>query len=239
MTDPWWQTAFGEDYLTIYAHRDDAAAKDEIGGLLPRLRRAPGPVLDACGGAGRHHQALHDAGLSVVGFDWSMPLLRQAAQRPSIAGRLARGDVRSPPFSRGFGAVLLLFTAFGYFDELSNQRTLAGLAELVALGGWLVLDLPEATRVRAGLVPRSERTLPDGTLVHERRWLDGDHVCKTITIDRDGQPQRQHQERVRLYTDAEIASLAMTAGLDPVDTWNSLRGGDRDDGRRVWWLRRP
>ena len=71
----------------------DAAAREEVAGLLPRLSAAPGPVLDACCGHGRHLAALRDAGITAVGFDYSAPLLTAGMAKDQARGRLVRADV--------------------------------------------------------------------------------------------------------------------------------------------------
>ncbi len=146
---PWWQAAFAAGYEQVYAHRDDASAAGEIAGLLPRLRQAPGAVLDAGCGNGRHLQALRAAGLPAFGFDLSPQLLASARLRPPCQGRLVRADMRAPPLAGGWGAIVLLFTAFGYFDDAGNAALLRRLAEMLAPGGWLLLDLPEPARCAA------------------------------------------------------------------------------------------
>lgn len=232
---PWWEVAFGDQYDTVYAHRSDAAATAEVAGLLPRLQAAGGLVCDACCGNGRHLQAMQAAGLPAVGFDYSAHLLATARQRP-IAGRLVRADIRHPPFPHdGFDAVTVLFTAFGYFDDASNAAALAGLASLLRPGGWLVLDLPDVERLRATLVPESQRTTADGTVISEQRRLEGAFVVKDVFLQRAGRDVGRWQERVRLYADAEIEQLGRPDFT--VDArWSSLRGPAADDGRRVHWL---
>lgn len=234
---PWWEVAFGDQYDTVYAHRSDTAAAAEVAGLMPRLSAAGGLVCDACCGNGRHLQAMKAAGLRAVGFDFSAHLLTTARQRP-IAGRLARADIRLPPFLRGaFDAVTVLFTAFGYFDDASNAAALAGLASLLRPGGWLVLDLPDVDHLCSTLVPESRRTAPDGTLITERRRLDGTFVVKEVLLQRAGSDIGKWQERVRLYTDVELEQLT-TVDFHTADRWSSLRGPTVDDSRRVHWLER-
>jgi len=236
---PWWQHAFGPLYSEVYHHRDDAAAAAEIAGLLPRLRERPGPVIDAACGGGRHLAALRHAGISAHGFDLSPDLLALAAQREQCLGRLARGDLRRPPFAAGScQAVLLLFTAFGYFDEAGNADCLAALAALLAPQGWMMIDLPERDHLRQTLVPESRRTTPRGLSVHERRTLVGERVEKTVVVEHDGRPVATWNESVRLYTPCEIDNLADVCGLSLVDCWPSLRGPESDDGRAIYWLRR-
>lgn len=241
MSDPapeWWTQAFGPLYAEVYHHRDESVAVAEIAGLLPRLRQQPGLVLDAACGGGRHLAALGAAGLPALGFDLSPELLAVAGQRPLCHARLARGDLRQPPFAdRSCAAVLLLFTAFGYFDEAGNAACLKALARLVAPSGWLLLDLPERDRLRRDLVAESRRTTPRGLEVHERRSLIGNRVDKQVHVMHAGQSVATWNESVRLYTACEIDNLADDCGLSLIDCWPGLRGPESDEGRMVCWLR--
>jgi SAM-dependent methyltransferase len=229
-TTAWWQEAFAAEYLAVYAHRDDASAVAEIAGLEPWLGR--GPILDACCGNGRHLAALRRSGHTAVGFDWSADLLR-AGRVPSAT---VRADVRAIPYAGGFSAVLVLFTAFGYFDEGDNLRALQSLAAQVAPGGRLLLDLPDATRLRAGLVAHSARTVA-GIEVLEHRRLEGLRVLKDVHLRHADGRERRYTESVRLYEPEEIAGLAAQVGLSVEASWRSLRGPQLDDGRAVYWLR--
>ncbi len=234
---PWWEAAFGEDYLAVYAHRDDAQGAAEIAGILPHLR---GPVLDAGCGGGRHLAALRAAGLTAVGFDLSQPLLTAARERPAVRGRITRGDLRAIPLADGaFVSVLVLFTAFGYFDDEANAATLQGLGRHLTPDGLLILDLPDAAWVRATLVPHSERTTATGIRITEDRSLTPTRVEKQVTLVHPDGRQRTYRESVRLYDDADLPRLATPVGLRVADCWPSLRGPDQDDHRRVWFLRRP
>ena len=230
---PWWQAAFGPDYEAVYAHRSDDAAMAEIAGLVPYL--GDGPVLDACCGNGRHLAALQRAGIAAVGFDYSANLLRSAATRPEVSGRVSRADVRAIPYTGGFSAVLVLFTAFGYFDEADNGRALAALAGQLAAGGSLILDLPDPQRVRAGLVPESVKSVA-GLTIREQRRIDGPRVLKDVQISRTDGSVHAYTESVRLYAEDEIADMAASVGLRVRACWPSLRGQEIDDGRQVWWL---
>jgi len=231
----WWRAAFAEHYSEVYHHRDDSSATREIAGLLPRLRAAPGPVLDACCGGGRHLAAMRAAGLDAYGFDFSAHLIAQAQARKECTGRVVRGDMRAPPFGGGFGAITLLFTAFGYFDDAGNAATLAALAKLVVPGGWLVLDLPDPERMRANLIPESSRTTPAGVEVLERRRLCHPYVEKTVSVFDNGIIVATWLERIRLYDRADIIALGQSASLT-AEWWPGLEGPRSDAGRLVAWL---
>lgn len=230
---PWWQAAFGPDYELVYAHRSDDAATAEIAGLLPHL--GSGPVLDACCGNGRHLAALQRAGITAVGFDYSANLLRSAATRAEASGRVSRADVRAIPFAGNFSAVLVLFTAFGYFDEADNGVALAALAGQLAAGGSLVLDLPDPQRVYASLVRESSKTVA-GLTIREQRRIEGQRVVKDVHISRPDGSLHTYTESVRLYAADEIGRLATSVGLRVNACWSSLRDAAIDEGRQVWWL---
>lgn len=233
-TAPWWAAAFGPDYEAVYAHRSDADADAEIAGIFSGL--GDGPIADACCGNGRHLAALRRRGKIALGFDFSADLLRSAAMRPAAAGCMARADVRAIPFAaNSFSAVLVLFTAFGYFDEADNAKTLAGLARLLTVGGSLILDLPEPQRLRAGLIEHSQRT-SGGLHIDERRRLEGKRVIKEVRITRSDGSTHAYTESVRLYDAAEMTRLATAAGLEVRACWPSLRGPTIDEDRQVWWL---
>ncbi len=231
MSGDWWREAFGAGYADVYAHRDDASATSEIADLLPRLRDAPGPILDAGCGNGRHLAALRAAGIPAVGFDFSRHQLDAARLRSAVAGRLVRADLRVPPFvEASWGAVLLLFTGFGYFSDAENAACLARLARLLAPGGWLVLDLPDPEHVRRTLVASSERSIGDGGIVCERRRLVGDRVEKDVEVTSPAGVHAWH-ESVHLYDREDIAGMAKDNCMEPVECVGSI-------GRQIHWLRR-
>lgn len=234
----WWHQAFRAAYLEVYHHRDARQAEAEVAGLLPRLRQAPGPVVDAGCGAGRHLVALRAAGISAVGFDLSGDLLGVAHGHSALTGRLARGDLRAPPFATGCGAILCLFTGFGYFDDAGNQACLHALGSLLAPGGILVLDLPDPRCVQRDLQVSSRRTTPNGWLVEETRRINGQRIVKAViaTPPGAGAMPMTWQEDVRLYTPQEIPVMAQTAGLLVQDIWPGLRGPHSQEGRQVAWL---
>jgi len=239
---PWWETAFADVYLELYAHRDDRAARAEVAGVLPRLRSAPGPVCDVCCGTGRHLEAMREAGLNAIGYDLSPQLLAEGRKRRTIRGRLARGDIRRPPLASGLGAITLFFTAFGYFDDSANRAALGALGACLAPRGWLLLDLPDPERLVEALAPHTERTTASGARIMEQRSVEeGDHelrVEKKVTAQLADGSWHRYTESVRLYQAPEIAVMAVDAGLEAVDRWRSLRGGGHDDGRHVYWLRK-
>ncbi|HWO88099.1 MAG TPA: class I SAM-dependent methyltransferase [Gemmatimonadales bacterium] len=224
--NPWYERWFGEDYLELYRHRDEAEA-EQLVALLARhgIGGAGDLVLDLACGAGRHAAALARRGARVVGLDLSAALLRRARSRGQHA--LVRGDMRLLGLrTASFAAVVNLFTSFGYFDaDAEHRAVLDEVARVLVPGGWFVLDYLNATWVRAHLVARDRRAIGDRTIVQERRIsADGRWVEKTITMDSG----ESFQERVRLFDCRELAAMLMGSGLAAHAAYGDYSGAPQE-----------
>jgi SAM-dependent methyltransferase len=208
----WFEEWFGEEYLEMYPHRDDADADRAVALVLGTVPFQPGwRVLDVACGPGRHARAFRAAGARCVGVDLSAALLR-VAQRVTDAP-LVRGDMWYLPIrTRSMSLTVNLFTSFGYFDrDEEHESTLAEMVRTVEPGGWFVVDLLNPAAVRAGLVP-SERISVRGseTLVTRSITPDNRYVRKTIQRA-DG---RMFVERVRLFEPDEIGDMLVRTGVE-------------------------
>jgi SAM-dependent methyltransferase len=207
----WFEDWFGEEYLQLYPHRDDAEADRAVALVVEATGFRPGwRVLDVACGAGRHARAFLAAGARCVGIDLSAALLRIA--RSTTTAPLVRADMRALPIRPGsMDLTVNLFTSFGYFDRDEEHAT--ALSEMVATlrpGGWFVMDFLNPERVRQGLVPH-EVMLVDGARVRLTRAIsaDGRYVSKTIETPAG----RRFTERVRLFGAEEIGSMLSVAGV--------------------------
>lgn len=206
----WFEEWFGEAYLRLYPHRDDAEAERAVAllvgitGLQPRWR-----VLDVACGAGRHTRAFRSAGARCVGVDLSAALLRVA--RTVTDAPLVRADMRALPIRPGsMDLTVNLFTSFGYFaQEVEHVTALREMVETVRPGGWFAIDFLNPATVRARLVP-CERLALQGRDVEVTRSLspDGHYVSKTIFTD-----GRRYVERVRLFEPEEIEAMLGRTGV--------------------------
>jgi SAM-dependent methyltransferase len=217
----WFEEWFGEDYLRLYPHRDDADAARAVALIAHSVGLRPGwRVLDVACGAGRHARAFVQAGACCFGLDLSATLLRVARQVTTAP--LIRADMRQLPIRPwSMNLTVNLFTSFGYFERDAEHA--AALGEMVATlrsGGWFVIDFLNAPSVRAGLVPRETLRL-HGTDVTVNRSVspDGRYVCKTIESGNG----RRFTERVRLFGVEEIEAMLAAAGVAVHD-----RFGDYD-----------
>jgi SAM-dependent methyltransferase len=217
----WFEEWFGEEYLRLYPHRDDADAERAVG--LVRLAvpwRAGLRVLDIGAGAGRHARALVAAGASCVGLDLSAALLRRARQ--TTTAPLVRADMRRLPFRpRSFDLAVNLFTSFGYFGhDAEHAAVVEGMARTLRPGGYLVLDFLNADTVRAAVAASDATAGSVQTTVSRRLSDDGRYVLKTIRVPAD----RTYTERVRLLSPDDLAAMFRGAGLSIERTYGDYDG---------------
>lgn len=234
----WFETAFGRDYLALYAHRDKAEASAQADRLLEF--GFAGELLDLGCGAGRHVEAFARRGVRVIGVDRSDELL--AAASAELRHQLVRGDLRRLPFrDASFDGALSLFSSFGYFGPAGDRVALAEAARVLRPGGRLCLDLADPAAVRAGLVAESERRVGDLLLRESRELAEGGRlVIKRVESSGGSAGVRRWQERLWLYENEELGRLAEEVGFR-VESRRDGFGGGADAAlaaRRVWTLQR-
>jgi SAM-dependent methyltransferase len=220
----WFEQWFGEEYHALYPHRDAEDARRamelirRVGAWRPEER-----VLDLACGAGRHAAELERAGACVTGLDLSPAMLHGARQRSRVA--LVRGDMRALPFRAGcFGLVVNLFTSFGYFrTEAEHGEVVRQVGRVLAPGGRFVIDYLNADQVRRALQRDTEEItdLRSGARVRRRFSEEGRYVVKEIELRAE---HRSFQERVRLFSAAELEALLRDAGLSVVARFGGYDG---------------
>ena len=226
----WFEQWFGEEYHVLYPHRDEEEARRAVALVqraAPWSHPPGGWVLDLACGAGRHAAELERLGARVVGFDLSPSMLRRARAR--VRGPLVRGDMRALPFRPGsFALAVNLFTSFGYFrDDAEHRLVVRQVVAALRPGGRFVLDYLNADNVRRTLRRDTEAIDGAPTEVRVRRRFseEGKYVVKEIEL---GAENRSFQERVRLFSPAELTKLLEEEGLLVDATFGDYDGGPLD-----------
>ena len=219
----WYTEWFGDEYLELYAHRDEEEAEGHLALVEPLFAaEPPGRILDLACGAGRHSAALRRRGHAAFGIDLSLTLL---AQRPR--GVVAAGDMRRLPFASGvFDWVLNFFTSFGYFEtERENFRVLEEVVRVLAPQGRFLIDLMNLDSTLAHL-REYERREEGGRRVEIRRSWDPvqRRLDKRIRLASPGREPRTFLESVRAYTRDEVVIGMRWAGLEVTDIFGSFAG---------------
>jgi SAM-dependent methyltransferase len=223
----WFEEWFGEQYLQLYTHRDEADAERAIALVRRVVSWRPGlRVLDLGAGAGRHTRVLTAAGAWCVALDLSAPLLRRARQ--TTTAPLVRADMRRLPFRAGsFDLAVNLFTSFGYFaQDAEHAAVVAGVAQALRPGGHLVLDFLDADTVRAAVAAGEASAAPSQATAVRRLSDDGRFVLKTIRIPAD----RTYTERVRLLGPDDLKRMFQRAGFVVEHTFGDYDGRPLEPG---------
>lgn len=234
----WYKKWFGEDYLELYAHRDEDEADRHIDFVERFLARdgeeKPCAVLDLACGGGRHTANLRRRGYRALGVDLSITLLAVPPRVPSAAG-----DMRSLPFAAEvFDWILNFFTSFGYFErERENFEVLEELVRLLTPGGRFLIDFLNREHVLAHLKGEEVQVIR-GRRVEIERWYDGDtrRINKRMHLsDTGGAAGGTYLESVRAYSREELTIGMRWAGLEVDEVYGNFAGGpfDHDSERLI------
>ncbi len=233
----WWASYFDAHYLLEYEPIfSEGRDRREVSRLIELLALPDGArVLDCPCGQGRHAHPLAEAGFNVDGLDYSAPLIEAARERGT--GRMLRyrqGDMRALPtaWTGRFGAVLNLFTSFGFFtDPPDDALTIREFARVLKPDGVLIWHGGSRDGVMAKFLSRDWWKAADGTMIgHERDFdaLSGVLTIRTAWEGPAGSGTREH--RIRLYTATRLAELCADAGLLVEEAYDGFR--DRPLTRR-------
>ncbi|MFQ5638278.1 MAG: class I SAM-dependent methyltransferase [bacterium] len=207
----WYKDWFGEDYLIVYPHRDEAEAKSQVDFVEKILPMRPGQrILDLGCGSGRHAHELAERGYRVTCLDLSSVLLKLAKTKSdaSCCTRFVKADMRNIPFKQTFDCVVSFFTTFGYFQtDEENLQTLKSIDSALKSGGGFFLDYLNKDFVIDNLVPFDSRRQRGFEIIQERQYNRVDErVEKKIQLRKNGEV-REYFESVRLYTLEEMKAL--------------------------------
>ncbi len=223
----WYQEWFGEEYLDLYAHRDDREAVEHVEFLSRHFNEEPRAVLDLACGAGRHLAALRERGYRALGMDLSKVLLAEARGLPRV-----NGDMLCLPFADGaFDWVLNFFTSFGYFEgEAENLQVLQEMARVLSPGGLLVMDLFNRDYVVPRLIANETQKVR-GREVEIERWYDAkrERINKRIRIHTGPGSTRSFLESVRAYDPQEVLTAVRGVGLTAEVTFGGFSGEPFDE----------
>lgn len=224
---PWYERAFGEFYLELYAHRDEGEARRVLDLVFPGEELVGCRVLDLACGAGRYLPEIQRKGGQALGMDLSLPLLHEARAKLE-APVLVRADMRRIPLvDQSVDWLLSLFTSFGYFEDLETHRNLSReWARVVRTG--MVLDVPNPEHLEAHLVANSRREHGDRVVEEARRIEDSPRrVVKELRVlSSEGDLLLGYEERVMLFSPAQLDELMDDAGMEIRQRFGDYDGSD-------------
>lgn len=219
----WYEQAFSQTYLDVYAHRNDKQAQYEVSFVNKKFKfQSHHVVLDLCCGAGRHTFALAPLVDIVVGYDLSSELLAVCAKENLLKKFRnifwQNGDMLQLEYTKSFDFVLSFFNSFGYFEsEKDNETVIKNIFQALVPKGKVFMELMNKPFVLSHLVPTSEKIV-NNLLIKENRKItdDGFRVEKEVKIYQEGQFLKEYKESVRMYTTNELTEFFNRIGFDNI-----------------------
>jgi len=222
----WWKEIFDDLYLLTDGRSvcDDALTADEVDFIQSVLvPDKSAPILDLCGGQGRHALELSQRGfINVTVLDYSKYLIqagRKKAQNQNLNTVFIQGDARDTGLgSENFQSVIIMGGSFGYFvhDE-ENQKILKESFRVLKPEGTLILDLPDKNYVQKNFKSVSNHR-PGGTIevTRERKLKQDILYCReTVTCTKQG-CLRDNTFCIRLYSPEKIVRMLKKIGFSDV-----------------------
>ena len=230
--DPgWWKHIFDEIYLLTDARSvcNEKLTRTEAD-LIERFLEpsADDPLLDLCGGHGRHSLELARRGFSnLTTLDYSAFLLKRGvcAAGGAKSVRFVRADARSLPFKENFySAVMMMACSFGYFsDDKENTTILREALRVLHPGGVLLLDIADGEKALKNIASNTWHEANLDVLVLRKREPEsgGLRVCELVVSKKRGLIRKSHYFE-KLYNPRQIRNLLSSSGFDKIKVHRGL-----------------
>ena len=230
MDPDWWKHLFDETYLITDARSvcDDELSCREVDFLEAALGlKSHWPILDLCGGQGRHSLELTRRGYTqVTVVDYSRFLIdsgRAKAEEEGLQIRFLNRDARDTGLpGASFRVAFMMASSLGYFvDNSQNQTILQEAYRVLVPGGILLLDLPNREYVMEHFSPQSWHEAGGGFVVCRQRRLEEDVIYgREMVISKRGGLIRDATYCTRLYSPEKLRHMLIAAGFH----WISVEG---------------
>lgn len=222
----WWKNIFDDIYLLTDSRSicDDTLTREEVDFIETALNiNKTDPVLDLCGGQGRHAIELSRRGFtSVMVLDYSDYLVRmgrQQADQLNLNTIFFQGDARDTRLIKeSIGAVIIMGGSFGYFvHNEENKKILKETFRLLMPKGELLLDLPDKKHVLKNFKPVSMHKAGETIKVTRERELQQDVIyCREVVTCSEKGCLRENTYCVRLYTPEQISGMLGSIGFSDI-----------------------
>jgi len=217
----------------IFFERRWEQARGEVADIISLLKVSPGAsILDLCCGPGRHSLQLARSGFSVTGVDRTKMYLEKArkqAEKEGLEAEFIQNDMRTFCRPDTFNVVINLFTSFGYFEDMNDDRRVAeNVYRSLRENGVFLIDtmgkevLARVFRERDwyevnGILVLQEHRVSRNWSWMENRWI----------MVKDGKTEESRLSH-RLYSAAELTALLRDCGFGAIDVYGDLTGTPYD-----------
>lgn len=214
-------------------------ASEEIDKIIELVGIEKGArILDLCCGIGRHSLEFARRGCSIVGVDLTEEYLVKAREQADGEGldiEFIRDDMRRFCQIESFDVVINMFTAFGYFECLfDDKRVLVNAYHCLRKGGKLIIDvmgkevLAKIFQERDWHEQDGRKFLRESKISRDWSWCDN----KWILLENGELKEFTFGHRV--YSAVELGRLLKDCGFGDIKFYGDLDGSDYDhDAKRL------
>jgi len=228
------EDSFWEKWAPVLFHEERwEKTPEEVTNIISLLKINPGAsVLDLCCGPGRHSLELARRGFSVVGVDRTQAYLEKARKQAKVErlkAKFIQEDMRSFCRPNTFDVVVNLFSSFGYFEDIKDDKQVITnvYRSLKNKGVFLIETMGKEVLARI-FCERDWRRVNDIIVLQERKvcrnwsWIEN----RWIMI-KDGKMEECKISH-RLYSAVELTALLNECGFNAVDVYGDLTGAPYD-----------
>jgi SAM-dependent methyltransferase len=217
------------DYLYFYAEGlTEQRTNREVKFIVNNLKLTKSmEILDLACGHGRHTNRLAKHGCNVTGIDITkgfLDIARKEARKKKLNVKYLCQDMRNIKYKEKFDRTLLLFTAFGYFDDRTNLKVLQNIARALKPNGLLCFDTFNREAFLKSYLPYIVTEKGNDLMIDIHSYDKTTYRLynKRIVI-RNGQ-RKDKPFFVRLYSPNEIKALLKKAGLKLLKIYSDWEG---------------
>jgi SAM-dependent methyltransferase len=206
-------------------------------GIERRMKHPAAKVLDLCCGVGRHSIEFARLGFQVTAVDRTQAYLDRASARAEAEGlaiEFVRADMREFCREGAYDAVVNLYTAFGYFEDIEDDRQVVrNVHRSLAPGGAFVLEMMGKEVLARIYQARDWAEMDDGSLLLQERTLSQDWswMENRWILIKDG-VRTEFPLSHRIYSAAELKGLLAGCGFAETKAYGDLGGAPYDQTAR-------
>ena len=228
---PWHEndTYWASVYDFFFSEKAFNQAAQNVPKLIQLSGRSSGNVLDVGCGPGRFAVPLAKQGFNVTGLDRTRLLLDRGKEYAAAQGvdvEWVHDDMRQFVRPNSYDLAISMFTSFGYFEDINENRiVLENVFKSLFPGGVLLMDIMGKEVLARKMQQTGVDTFPNGDLFIERRQVvdDWQRVENEITTITQGEIRR-FPIRLWIFSGRELRSLLADAGFTTTKLYGNLDG---------------
>ncbi|MHB8581465.1 MAG: class I SAM-dependent methyltransferase [Ignavibacteriaceae bacterium] len=183
-------------------------------------------VLDLFCGAGRHSLELAKKGYKVTGIELNpnyLELAKKLCKEKFNTPNFILGDVRKIYYGKGYDAVIIMFSSFGYFSDVEDKLILRKAFNALKPGGRFFMEILNRDWILKNYI-KVQDTKVDGIRVVDKRDFDNLTSRNNFIIKRyEKNGVVTKSGSWRLYSAHEIKNILEDIGFRYIAGYSNLK----------------